>query len=1106
MLHRTARSFDPGRIRIAGAVILFIALQPFPSRAAGENLRFTRFNQEEGLSQSAVRDVAQDETGFIWFGTEDGLNRYDGFTFRIYRQNRDDPDSLSSGNINSLWAGRGGRLWIGTQGGGVNRYDLWTDKFTRYLSRPDDPASLSSDDVTAVMGDSAGRIWVGTQEGLNRLDPETGRCVRYRSEPGNPGSLSDNFITALAEDRRGRLWIGTRNGGVNAFDPETGRFLRVPVLSGGSSYGSIVTLDAGLDGNIWAGTAGGILLIDATHETARPYPPSPLPFTPAASGTAGWRISEDSRGVLWIGTLGDGLYRYDPKTGGFSRFRTDPLSPASIGNNFVYRAFEDSGGVLWIGTENGLNKTDLNAKKFRHYVSIASDSSTLSDNYVKAFTEDARGTIWVGTLQGGLNAFSPKEETFIRFRHVPGVPGTLSGNRITALHAGPTGTVWIGIYGTGVDRYDSGTGTFRRAKIDSLPTSGINDPRVMAVMEDRAGIVWVGTQTGLHRYNPRTGTSDVFRARPEDPSGLSHDYIYAIFEDREGRLWIGTGGGGLNRFVPENGTFVRYQYRDEDPASLSDNFISCFHQDTEGILWIGTAGGGFNRFDPRTGEIRRYADRDGLPNNAVYGISGDAEGKLWISTNKGLSRFDPKTGSFRNYDVSDGLQSNEFNGAAAFLSRDGDMYFGGINGFNRFRPEDIVDSSFSPPVVLTDFQILSRSLFAGGGGDRNPAMRAALAESRPLALTYRDRVIDLEFAALHFASPGKIRYRYKMDGFDPTWSPPGTRRLATYTNLPGGQYTFRVQATNNDGLWSGRELALILRVSPPYWKTWWFQGLALAASLFLVFTYVRIHTDRIRKRNIVLERHVEERTEKLKAANVDLEREIGERTRAQTELQASLREKEILLREIHHRVKNNMQVVSSFLSIQARSVQDNRVRDIFKKTQDRVRMMALIHENLYKSKDLSGIDAKAFLRETVDHLSSYIVDPDKTALRSNIGDVTLDIEAAIPCGLIVNELVTNALKYAFPPDVFVEREESFKGEIAVGLHPAGDGGFVLSVRDNGIGIPEGLDAGKAGSLGLQLVRGLVSQIHGSLKVERAAGTSFTILFGCKEKPGAQAAE
>ncbi len=1095
MLHRTNRSFEPGRIQVAGLIFLAFVLLPSPSPAADANLRFTRFNLEDGLSQSAIRDIVQDKAGFLWFGTEDGLNRYDGFTFKNYRQNRDDPDSLSSGNINSLWADREGGLWIGTRGGGVNRFDPWTEKFTRYVSRPGDPAGLSSDDVTAVMEDGRGRIWVGTQEGLNRLDPKTGRCVRYRSEPGNPGSLSDNFITALAEDRSGRLWVGTRNGGVNAFDPETGRFLRVPVLAGGSKYDSIVMLDPGLGGNVWAGTAGGILLVDTENRTARPYPPAPLPFTPAASGTAGWRVSEDSQGILWIGTLGDGLYRYDPKTAGFSRYRTDPLSSASIGNNFVYRAFEDSGGVLWIGTENGLNKTDLKAKKFRHYVSVASDPSTLSDNYVKAFTEDARGTIWIGTLQGGLNAFNPKEETFVRFRRIPGVPGTLSGNRITALHSGPTGTIWVGIYGTGVDRYDSATRSFRRARIASLPTSGINDPRVMAVMEDRAGMVWVGTQTGLHRYDPRTERSKAFRARPDDPSGFSYEYVYALFEDREGRLWIGTGGGGFFRFIPENETFARYQYKAEDPGSLSDNFVSCFHQDREGLLWIGTAGGGFNRFDPRTGEIRRFTDGDGLPNNAVYGICGDAEGYLWISTNKGLSRFDPKTGSFRNYDVTDGLQSNEFNGAAAFLSRDGDMYFGGINGFNRFRPEDIVDNSFAPPVVLTDFQILSRSLFAGVGGERNAEMRAALAENRPLELSYRDRVIDLEFAALHFASPGKIRYRYKMDGFDPDWSPAGARRLATYTNLPGGQYVFRVRATNNDAVWSNRELALSLRISPPFWKTGWFRGLALAAAIFLVFTYVRIHTARIRKQNVVLERRVEERTEKLKAANELLEREIGERTRAQTDLQASLKQKDILLREIHHRVKNNMQVVSSFLNIQARSVQDPGVRDIFLKTQDRVRMMGLIHENLYRSKDLSGIEAASFLKETIDHLASYIVDPARVSLRSEIGSVSLDIDTAIPCGLIVNELVTNSLKYAFPPDFLQARGESFLGKIVVRLQPAEAGGYVLAVRDNGIGIPPGLEAGKAGSLGLQLVRGLVGQIQGTLEVDRAGGTIVTIRFG-----------
>jgi len=1083
------------------AAVLVVLLSPSAAPAARENIRFTRYNLEEGLSQSAVRAIVQDAEGFLWFGTEDGLNRYDGFNFKIYRNDPDKPDSLSQGNIYALAVDRKGRLWIGTVGGGLNMYDPGTDRFTRYRFNPDDPASLSDDSVAAVLEDRAGKIWIGTNRGgLNSLDPETGTCVRYRANPDIPGSLPDDAITALAEDGNGRLWVGTRNSGLCAFDSQKGNFWRASVESRDEAYQSIVTLCRGRNGDLWAGTAGGVLRLDAKSGQARPLVIGSEPMSPAARGTAGWRVTEDSRGILWIGTLGDGLYRYDPERGSLQRFRNDPLSPTSLGNNFVYRVFEDSGGVLWIATENGLNKTDLNAKKFLHYASVASDPSSLGNNYVKAFTEDPRGIIWVGALQGGVSAFDPGTEAFIRYRHDPGNPGSLSGDRITALHTGPTGTVWIGIYGRGVDRYDPASRTFRRVPIDSLPSSGINDPRVMSVLEDRTGRLWVGTQTGLHRFDPRTGQSTMYRGDPRKPGWLSHDYVYALLEDRKGRVWAGTFGGGLCVFDADTGTFRRYQSRPENPSSLSGDFISFLSEDAAGILWVGTAGNGFNRLDPESGAVRRYTDQDGLPNNSIYGICPDDKGKLWLSTNMGLSRFDPKTGTFRNFDVSDGLQSNEFNGAAAFRSRSGEMYFGGINGFNRFRPGDIVDNAFAPPVVLTDFRILGRSLFAGDAAGRNAALRKNLAESRRIDLSFRDRVIDIEFAAMHFAAPQKNRYAYKMEGFDPDWSPLGIRRLATYTNLPGGRYVFRARVTNNDGAWSDRELALPIRIAPPFWQTLWFRGLAVLAGLLAILSYVRVHTNRIRARNIVLERRVEERTEKLKSANRELEREIGERTKAQSALQASLKEKEILLREIHHRVKNNMQVVSSFLSIQARAVNDDRVQDIFLKTQDRIRMMALIHENLYKSKDLAGIDAQGFLRETVYHLASYILHPEKVILRAEISNVTLDIDTAIPCGLIVNELVTNAVKYAFPPEIFRTRSEGFKGEIVVSFLPAEDGGYVLSVRDNGTGLPEGLDAGKAGSLGLQLVKGLVGQIQGTLEIGRTGGTAFTILFGRKSAP------
>jgi two-component sensor histidine kinase/ligand-binding sensor domain-containing protein len=1089
-----AGSWQPLRIVQAGLIGVVVLLLPVLGRTDNTGRKFTRFQIEDGLSQSAIRAIAQDSRGFMWFGTEDGLNRYDGFNFKIFRHDPENADSLSLNYISVICADRKGHLWIGTEGGGLNRLDPGAERFIRFRSNPEDPAGLSDDYITALAEDPAGRIWVGTTHGgLNRFEPETGRFVRYRHDPGDGNSLSLDNVTSVVADFQGRIWAGTRGGGLNMWDPATDRFTRFPAEPRFLIGDVIISLCLSRTGDLWIGGFGGVVRFDPSRRTFRRYPLSPRPsLVPDNPGV--WRAFEDSGGAIWIGTMGDGLDRLDPGRDQWLRYRNDPNSPSTISNDVIFNIFEDSGGVLWVGTENGLNKTDLRAKKFGHYNSSPADPSTLSDNYVKAFEEDSRRMIWVGTLQGGLNIFDPVKETVVRCRHVPNDPGSPGGDRITSLAAGTGGAVWIGLFGVGFDRYDPGSKIFRHYRYDSGAAGGLSDPRVMAIREDQKGAVWIGTQAGLNRYDPQTGRFTVYKNNPGNPASLSHDYVYAIFEDHAGRIWIGTFGGGLNLFVPESGTFVRYRHRLEDPASLSQDIVTTFFEDADGILWIGTTGG-FNRFDPSTGVFRRFTDKSGLPNNSIYGILGDSRGALWITTNMGLSRFDPGTGVYRNFDVSDGLQSNEFNGGAAYRTRSGEMYFGGINGITRFFPDDIVENSFIPPIALTDLRVFGRSVFSPDATEREAALRKSLEENRRLALTHRDRMIEIEFAAMHFAAPAKNRYMYKMEGFDKNWNQAGIRRFATYTNLPGGDYVFKIRASNSDGAWSNREFALEFRIIPPFWRTWWFRGGALAALLLAILVFIQARTFRIRAQNRILEKRVGERTQKLKEANLELEREVGERKKAEAGLQNSLREKEILLKEIHHRVKNNLQVVSSFINIQARSIRDEQIREIFDKTQDRVQMMARIHENLYKSRDLAGIEAGPYLRETVDHLSSYISDPGKIGLRADIREVFLDIDSAIPCGLIVNELVTNAVKYAFPPEMIREQDESFRGEIVVSLRPGAEGGSLLTVKDNGVGLPEGLDFGKPGSLGLHLVNGLVAQLHGTIRIERKNGTEFKIAFG-----------
>ncbi len=839
------------------SVWIFLALVPPLPAVTHKTVSFEKISLERGLSQATVYCILQDRKGYMWFGTQDGLNRYDGYHFYIYRLEPDNPHSISSIVIRSLYEDRQGNIWVATLGG-LNRFDPASEQFTSYQHIPGDSHSLSSSNVSVVTEDTGGNIWVGTDDGLNRLDRQTGMFYRYRVQAGQPNSLSGNRVTALYRDpeKPAVLWVGTDNG-LNRFNYRKEVFKHYktePQRPGSLSHNGITTIyrAPGDPEALWIGTAGGGLnRFDLKNETFALYPPMSVPD----SGLRGRFISaifEDAAGALWIGSRGQGLYTLCPERKRVSRHMHDPRDPQSLSSNGVQAIYGDRSGVLWIGTDGGgINKFDRAKEKFVHYQNDPFDPRSLSSNYVFSIFEDSSGTLWVGTYNGGLNRLDRQKDFLIHYTYNPYNPNSLSNNQVSAIHESPTkpGVVWVGTMGGGLNRFDPKGQHFRRYRYDAGTPGGIGSDMVRCIYEasSEPGILWVGTDGGgLNKFVIEDEIFTRYNHNPADPGSLGSNLTRAVYEDRWGKLWIATYGGGLDAFDRETETFSHFRSNPNDPFSLSSDYVQCLYEDRSDNLWVGTGGGGLNKLIRETGRFVRYRMKEGLPNEVIYGILEDKNGNLWISTNKGLSRFDPRTETFKNYDTRDGLQSNEFNFGAYFKSRQGEMFFGGINGFNAFYPEQVKRNPYMPQIEITAFHLFNEPVSIGVG--KPNVLQKSISLTDKVELSHQQNVISFEFVALSYTIPEKNQYAYKMEGFDKDWIYAGDRRFAHYTNLNPGKYVFRVKGSNNDGVWNEEGRSIRIVIHSPLWKRWWAYIMYGFALLVILYGIRRFELSRERAR------------------------------------------------------------------------------------------------------------------------------------------------------------------------------------------------------------------------------------------------------------------
>jgi diguanylate cyclase (GGDEF)-like protein len=774
---------------------------------------------------SAVRGTTQDKRGFIWFGGENGLARYDGQDTVVYQTDPEDPRSLSGNYIWSLTTDNDGVVWIGTWRG-LNRYNAATNDFDHFVFDPDAENSISSSSVLALAVDQQNNLIIGTENGLNIFDPERAHFQHFYYSPS--GRQGHNFVQEVFVDSQNRIWAGTNKDGLLLLDRTTGQFTRFSHKPGDPASiidNDIYAIEEDHLGRLWVGTQNrGLSRMNPDGKTFTHYQHDPSkPRSLANNQVAG--ILEDQHKNLWIALDRGGLALYVPESDSFRIFRHSAYDPTTISSNHPRNLYEDNQGDLWLGMfPSGASFLDQSTSVFTNYSHKPDDPKSISDSGILCFFEDSDGTLWIGT-ENGLNAFNRKDDTFQHYFAKPDEQRGLQFGAVLTVQEDVTGDLWVGTWSGGLYRFNKTTGAFHNYYPDPANPASLNSEYVWKVIRDDQDRIWVATGTGgLNRYDRETDSFTHFTADADDEGSIVSNRVWTAMKDSQGYLWLGT-LGGLDRFDPRTQEFVHYLHDPEDEGSISSNHVVSLFEDSRGTIWAGTRDGGLNRFDRESGQFRSLSVRDGLPSASISSIIEDDAGNIWVTAVSGIARIDPNTLEVRSYTKSHGLVSTNFSRDATFKDDQGRLYVGGIEGFSVFHPADLSAKMAPPPVAITDFRILNEPVPIGGEQD---VLLRSITETEALTLSHAHSMFSFHFAALSYRSPEDNQYAYMLEGFDKTWHTVGNQRSATYTSIAPGNYIFRVKAANRDGVWNEEGAAVAIEITPPLWRTGWaYFGYAL---------------------------------------------------------------------------------------------------------------------------------------------------------------------------------------------------------------------------------------------------------------------------------------
>ncbi len=1025
-------------------------------------MKFENISVEEGLSQSAVLCISQDYLGFMWFGTQDGLNRYDGNKFTVYRNDPADKNSICYNHIRCIYEDKNLNLWVGTDKG-LSRYNRENDTFKNYRSNPHDEKSLSNDQIRSICEDELGNLWIGTYEGgLDKYSAEENNFVNYRNDKNDPSSLSDNRINVIYPGAGNKLWIGTNGGGLNLFDTENKIFHRIILTEKfpeNRPKDKINAICTDLKGNLYIGSNFGLFVrkeseSDFTHFFRDNHDPASISDNLISC------ILEDSSGNIWVGTREYGLNLFNPGKNEFTHYKNEKNNSSSISYDSIYSLIEDRSGIIWVGTfGNGLDKFNIHKKRIRHYFCEEGNQNSLSSNIIYNLCEDKDGIIWIGTRDNGFNRFDRKKNEFTRYIYDADNPDSISDVTVNFILEGEDDNLWLST-NNGLNKFNRDTKKIKHFFNNSSDKKAIGLNTIFSMAKGTEGIIWLCTiGGGLIKFDTLKENFIAYRKDPENVFSIGSDRIRSIFIENEDTIWLGTMNEGLDRFDVREGKFYHYRNNPEDPSSISGDDILPVQMDSAGNIWVGTIGNGLNKLDKDRKSFQRYNVKDGLPNDTVIGILEDDSRYLWISTNYGLSRFDPVTETFKNYDARDGFQSNEYNQWSYLKLKSGELAFGGVNGFNIFSPGDITDNSFIPPVLITSFQIFNRPVLVSENGS---VLKKSVTLENEITLSYKDSVFSFEFASLDFNIPTKNQYAYKMEGFDKDWVYSGNRRFVTYTNLNHGEYLFRVKGSNNDGIWNEEGVTLKIKITPPFWKTLWFKGIGVLA---IAGAAGSIYQNKLQK--------------------------IKKEKQAQTEFTKRLidvqeKDRKRIANELHDSIGHELLITKNKLLLSINKPDDkefifNNIKEVSGIISDTINDIREISYTLHPYQ-IERLGLGKAIKSIIDRAAKST----EIAFTSHIDNIDklLNPEVEISLFRIVQECITNIMKHSQAKEVILNVS---KGPEEISIY----------ISDNGIGFnPEQVAVNSARhGFGLKGIKERVKLFGGKFKVEssRDSGCIFNII-------------